>query len=179
MKQIIVIISLLVSLISASNAQESQLAPYFYLLGAYDIKVYSLTEDDRWIASGTGYSVYQPLFDSTYIDETFQLKMSTGTLTMRSTLGVDGRTKQLRLVALDREYSTMDVYAGESNGQSLILSNLKTDVAVDSDNGEKMSFRLTISPGTTCHHEMLVEYTHDNGASWKKFSRQEYFLKKS
>ncbi|MEO9965439.1 MAG: hypothetical protein ABJF11_06615 [Reichenbachiella sp.] len=118
------------------------------------------------------------LLDSTYIDEEFAIRMESGSITMRSTLGVDGRTNELRLIALDKEYSTMDVYAGTATGRTLVLSNLKTDVAFKSADGTQFSFRLTLEPCKSCHHQLTVEYTNDNGQTWKRFSRQEYFLKK-
>ena len=162
---------------SQAQKVDNKLAPFYYLLGEYDIKVFSPDSTGQWRPDGTGVSTYSTLFDSTYIDELFVLNMTNATLTMRSTLGVDGRTKELRLVALDKEFSSMDVYAGKADGQKLVLSNLDTDEAFETENAGKISFRLTITPSQTCHHEMLVEYTNDQGKTWKKFSRQEYYTK--
>lgn len=177
MKYLILIALFFTGLASQAQKSENKLAPFYYLLGEYDIKVFSPDSAGQWRPDGTGVSIYSTLFDSTYIDEMFVLNMTNATLTMRSTLGVDGRTKELRLVALDKEFSSMDVYAGKAEGKKLILSNLDTDEAFETENAGKISFRLTVTPSQTCHHEMLVEYTNDQGKTWKKFSRQEYFKK--
>ncbi|WP_422362272.1 hypothetical protein [Reichenbachiella sp.] len=177
MKYLIVMALFFGGFVSQAQKSDNKLAPFYYLLGEYDIKVFTPDSIGQWQADGTGVSTYSMLFDSTYIDEMFVLNMTNATLTMRSTLGVDGRTKGLRLVALDKEFSSMDVYAGRAEGEKLILSNLDSDEAFATENAGKISFRLTVTPSKTCHHEMLVEYTNDQGKTWKKFSRQEYYSK--
>ena len=100
MKHLVLICSLAISQWCQAQNFENKLAPFYYLVGEYDIKVFTPDESGTWKRDGSGVSTYTLLFDSTYIDEMFTLNMSSSTLTMRSTLGVDGRSKELRLIAM-------------------------------------------------------------------------------
>ena len=177
MKQLLLLLFVISTLGSQAQNTENKLRPFYYLIGSYDVKVFAPDESGNWQPDGSGQSTYSLLFDSTYIDENFVLNLSNATMTMRSTLGVDGRTKELRLIAMDKEYSTMDVYDGKAEGRKLVLSNLDSDEGFQTQNAGKISFKLTVWPSEKCHHELLVEYTNDGGNTWKKFSKHEYYLK--
>lgn len=172
-------IVLLICMFSSLSAQTLTpgVAPYKFLLGEFHVKVFIPDGEGGWNAGGNGEARFVTTLDGTFIEENIATSMGNTTLTMKNTIGVDGRTKSLRMIAMDKEYSTMDVYHGKADTQTLIFNNLKSDRPFETQNGETLSFRLTYKKVTDQKNSLLVEFTKDKGSNWLPYARQEYLRK--
>lgn len=145
-----------------------------FLLGSFDTRVLLPDGKGGWQPEGKGRADFFPILDGTFIREELKLSFGNTTLTMSNSIGQDGRDNQLRLIAMDKEYSTMDVYYGKVETGKLIFTNLHSDIpAVDRD-GNKISFKLTYSQVSPSENQSLVEITRDEGKSWTPFSMQKF-----
>ncbi len=184
MKRRILNLSLLLSicfLITSLKAQQSALNPklsnYAYLLGEFEVKVYLPDGNEGWKDGGEGTASYSTILEGTFIQENFAITIGNGTLTMNNILGIDPRTKELRLIALDKEYGTMDIYEGKIDQDTFFVSNLHSDARFELSNGDKLAFQLTYSPLTESSHRLLIEFTKDDGKSWHPYAKQYYIRK--
>ncbi|MCE7995749.1 MAG: DUF1579 family protein [Roseivirga sp.] len=172
-------ILMLLVMTSGLSAQDltSGVAPYKYLLGTFKVTVYLPDGNGDWNAGGGGTADFITTLSGTFIEENIATSIGSSTLTMKNTIGVDGRSKNLRLIAMDKEYSTMDVYHGKSDNKTLVFTNLKSDEAFETQNGESLSFRLTYRQLSASKNSLLVEFTKDKGKNWSPYARQEYLRK--
>lgn len=170
------ILLVITSVLSAQNLTQG-VAPYQYLLGTFKVTVYIPDGNGGWNAGGGGSADVVTTLDGTFIEENMATTIGNSTLTMKNTIGLDGRSKSLRLIAMDKEYSTMDVYHGKSETGRLIFTNLKSDEAFETQDGQSLSFRLTYRQLSAKKNELLVEFTKDRGESWSPYARQEYLRK--
>lgn len=145
-----------------------------YLKGQFKVRLFLPDGKGGWQETGGGTAEYKTILDGCYIRESVAVKTPRWTITMDNTIGIDGRTKQPRMIALDKEYSTMDVYEGKLDGSTLIFNNLHSDRRFTTSRGDKLAFRITLSRLDEHRHQMLVEYTKDEGQNWGPYVRQEF-----
>ena len=153
------------------TAQELKHEKLKFLLGDYEVVANSPDGQGGWKATGSGKASFFTILEGTFVRETIVTSGQMGTLTMDNTIGFDGRTQTLRLIALDKEYSTMDVYHGKIEQNKLILDNLKSDAKFILDNGEEWSFKLTYEMISEDQNQLVVEFTKDDGKTWLPFAK--------
>jgi len=151
---------------------------FAFLLGEYE--VISMRPDGKggWSEAGKGQASFYPILEGTFVRQEVTTKLGNASLTMNNTFGIDGRSGQMRLLALDREYSTMDVYHGTINDQSLVFSNLESDTPARTPDGTPISFRLSYQSISDSENQLTVELTTDEGKTWQPYARNR-FLRKS
>lgn len=173
---------LISTLFFSFNLEAQQLNPkltdFVYLLGTYDLTIYVPAGEDNWQEAGKGNASFTTILDGTFIQEDFFTTMGNTTLTMKNTIGVDARTEGLRLIAMDKEYGTMDVYEGEKEGDVITVSNITSDRPFVNDQGEAIAFRLTYSKVDAETNQLLVEFTKNKGETWMPYAKQVYRKKK-
>lgn len=171
-------LSLLLFIISSqvvfSQKVKPHLKPYVYMLGHYNVEVYAPLPNGKWKQDGTGFATFTPIMDGTYIREDVSTATSTYNLTMINTMGIDSRSNKFKLFALDKEYGVMDVYEGQVSGDTIRVTNLHSDEKFIGQDGQEMSFRLTYNLVPEGAFELLVEFTTDEGRSWKPYARHRY-----
>lgn len=140
--------------------------------GHYTIEVFVPTQTKDWKKIGSGSAEFSHFFDKTYIREIVKTNMNGKEMNMDNTIGIDGRTGKFRLIACDKEWSTMDVYNGELENNKLIFDNLKSDIKTYGRNKKEISFRLTYTFLSKSKNELLVEITADKGKTWMPYVKQ-------
>lgn len=149
-----------------------------FLVGNFETKVLLPSPDGNWVEGGKGTAKFYPILDGTFIREDLNLTFGQGTLTMSNSIGKDGRSKKFRMIAMDKEYSVMDVYTGKVEADKLILDNINSDLPFVTANGDSISFRLTYSKVSDNENQSLVEMTKDGGKTWIPYSKQRFIRKK-
>lgn len=155
---------------SAQNLVE-RLQGLNYMVGEWKAITYNPTADGGWDDGHPGTSKITTILDGTFIQEEAFFNMGGGIkLTMVNTLGIDPRTKEFRMMALDKEFGTMDVYKGTMKGDSFSVTNLKSDARFETQTGA-LAFRLSVAKSDEGVFSLLVEATNDDGKSWKAYSK--------
>ena len=174
-KQRIMLLGLLILTMNL-NAQDlnPKLKNFEYLLGKFTIEVFLPDVSGNWTKAGEGNAEVSTVLDGTFIQESVQTKFGGSSLTMFNLLGIDPRTKMPRFIATDKEYGTMDVYNGRSEGSALYLSNLNSDERFKTQNGDELAFNLTFTKVDDKSHQLLIEYSKNDGTSWQPYIKQRY-----
>lgn len=145
-----------------------------FLLGDFETRVLLPDGQGGWVAGGSGKARFYPILDGTFIREDLNLSFGKGTLTMSNSMGKDRRSDKLRMVAMDKEFSTMDVYYGKVEDTKVILDNIDSDLPFKTQDGKQISFRLTYSKISENENESFVEMTKDQGQTWLPYSKQRF-----
>ncbi|MEM1408216.1 MAG: hypothetical protein AAGG59_15650 [Bacteroidota bacterium] len=165
------ITTLLTIFVTLLNAQD-RIGELEFLLGTYAVEVKLPNEQGEWKEGGKGQAKFYPILDRTFIREDLSLSFGQGTLTMSNSIGRDGRMNQLRMIAMDKEFATIDIYNGEIEDEKITFDNLTSDIPALTPDGQRISFRITYTKVSDNKNESLVEITNDGGASWKVYSKQ-------
>lgn len=164
-------------MVNILNAQELMegIKDYEHLLGDFEVTVLLPATDGEWREGGKGEASFIPTLGGRFIEENISASFGEGSLNMKNTIGLDPREGgKLRLVAMDKEYGAMDMYRGKKDGQKLIFDNLTSDARFENQNGQNLAFQLTFDMITHDLHTLLVEFTDDDGKSWKPYTKIEY-----
>lgn len=145
-----------------------------YMLGNWNVKTYHPNGKGGWKIPTTGKAEYATILEGTFIREKVKFNTGKSTLTMFNILGIDPRTKKLRMIAMDKEFGTMDVYKGDIQGRNAYLSNLRSDERFEDKAGNHWAFRLSFTFISNDEFSLLVEYTKNDGKSWKIFQKNVY-----
>ncbi|MEL7120278.1 MAG: hypothetical protein AAFO07_12580 [Bacteroidota bacterium] len=163
---------LLVAITFSSIHAQKRIDELNFLLGEFDVTVMLPQQDKSWKQGGEGTASFYPILDDTFIREDLDLTFGQGTLTMSNSIGRDGRMNQLRMIAMDKEFATIDIYKGELNAGKLIFNNLTSDIPALTPEGKRVSFKITYSQLSKQKNESLVEITYDEGRTWTPYSKQ-------
>ena len=157
-----------------STAQSPGISPHFFdLVGNWSVEVDVPGNENNWIRHVGSTAEFSILLDSTFLVEDVVYRMAGQTLTMHLIYGVDPRTKKYRVLALDKEFGTMDVYAGEFNENTLVVDNLD-EAGFPMADGSSMHFRLSYYFDSPSEHRLFVDFTKDAGENWAPFQRIYY-----
>ena len=161
-------------LFSGASTQAQTLNPKLksvgYVIGKWQVKAYRAKRDGSFNKPTTGKAEFSTILDGTFI----RGKVKTKGLTMFELIGVDPRSKELRLFALDKEFGVMDVYKGTLEGKNMRLSNLKSDALFVDKQGNAWAFRLNYTYQNNNEFSLLVEFSIDKGKTWKSFQKNVY-----
>lgn len=91
---------------------------------------------------------------------------------METTIQFDQYRNIYRMVAMDDAWGNMDIYEGKQTkpGQ-IVFDNIRPGTYAKGANGEVYYFRLTLTIDGPEAHQLLVEISSDEGASWNNFQR--------
>ncbi len=174
MKSIATIFLFMVTVCATGQFKHADLE---FLIGSFDTEVLIPDGKGQWKNGGEGSAQFYPFLDNTFIREELELTYGEGTLTMSNSIGRDHRSNEVRLIALDKEFSTMDVYKGNVVGGKLVIDNVSSDLPFVTQEGDSISFRLTYRRISAEQNESLVEMTKDGGITWSPFSKQVFTRK--
>ena len=134
--------------------------------------------DKSWKKGGEGTASFYSILDDTFIREDLKLTFGQGTLTMSNSIGRDGRMNQMRMIAMDKEFATIDIYKGEIIDGKIIFDNVTSDIPALTPEGKRISFKITYSQLSKQENESFVEITYDEGKTWSPYSKQVFRRKK-
>ena len=171
-----ILITLSFTLFTALCHGQNDTKEYVYdrLSGDFNLEIYSpsTSENGKWSKSGFGQASFVSFFDGTYIREQVKTNIQGNSYHMDNTIGIDGRSGNFRLIAVDKEFSTMDVFNGRFENNRLVFDNLLSDLKMYNPKGEEINFKLTYSFHENGKNVLLVEYSKDSGNNWLPFSKQ-------
>lgn len=163
---------------SLSAQEKNILRPHIldfeFLLGDFDVTVNLPDGNGGWNRAGNGKSVLTTALDGTFIEENKATGIGNTSLTMKNIIGIDPRTKEFRLFALDKEYGTMDIYRGRREDKSIVFDNVSSDARFVSQNGLSYAFRLTYAFVKKNENSLYVESTTDDGKTWTPYAKITY-----
>lgn len=143
-----------------------------FLVGSYDIEVFSYTLAKGWVKSGAGNS--ECLIKDTFITEKVKLNKENCIVNLSNTIGCDVLDDTFRLLSLDIPLGSIDVYKGNFENGTLIFTNLDSDTKTKSRTGEELSFKLIYKALSSTENELVVGYTKDKGKTWCPFVKNVY-----
>lgn len=177
--RVCLVILLFVSFTTQSFSQElnPQLKGFESLLGEYDMEIFAPQRDKTWKFVGKGEAKIKTILGGTFMRKEAISKMGNTEITMESTIGFDKKANKPTLLALDKEYGVIDFYEGSIENAKIIFDNLASDMRFETQNGDKLSFRLTFSKIEEKSHEFLVEFSKDEGKTWLPYVKQKCIKK--
>jgi hypothetical protein len=159
--------------VSYSQHEPTLDQPIDNLIGNWEVIVEAQNQAGEWIKGETSTSTFSSLLDGTFIQEKVTYVAPDMTINMHIIFGLDGRTKEYRVFALDKEFGTMDVYTGQMKQNMLVVDNLGDEGFLLPD-GKKLNYRLTYVFKNKNSLELNVDYTADECSTWKPFQRIKY-----
>ena len=143
-----------------------------FLVGSYDIEVFSYILSKGWVKSGVGSS--DCIIKDTFVTEKVKLNKENCIVNLSNTIGCDVLDDTFRLLSLDIPLSSIDVYKGKIENETLIFTNLDSDTKAKSKIGEELSFKLIYKALSGTENELVVGYTKDKGKTWCPFVKNVY-----
>ena len=143
-----------------------------FLVGSYNIEVFSYVHAKGWVKSGVGSSEF--VMEDTFITEKVKLNKENCIVNLTNTIARDESNKAFRLLSLDIPMGSIDFYKGEIKNETLIFNNLESDTKIKNKYGEDVSFKLIYKTLSENKNELVVGYTKDNGKTWNPFVKNIY-----
>ncbi len=143
-----------------------------FLVGKYDIDVYSYNLIKGWVKSGNGNS--NCLIEEAFIIEKVVLSKEECFVNLNNTIGFDVIDSSFRLMSFDKATGSIDVYKGVIENNTLIFTNLDSDIKTKNKSGEEISFKLIYKDLSASENELIVGYTKDKGKTWCPFVKNIY-----
>ena len=173
-KRFLLTVLLIINVSVSYSQQEPELSPHIdNLIGKWEVIVEAQNRAGEWIKGESSTSTFSSLLDGTFVQEKVTYLGPDMTINMHIIFGLDRRTEAYRVFALDKEFATMDVYTGEMKQSTLVVDNLGDEGFLLSD-GKKLHYRLTYVFMHKDSLELNVDYTADEGTTWKPFQRIKY-----
>ena len=146
-----------------------------YLLGDFDVIVYSSLPSKGWIEAGKGSASYQ--LEDTFITEKIRLVKEHRIITMNNTIGCDAERDTFRLFTLDTDIGAMNVFKGSILDNILIFNNIESDIKIKNEFGDCYAFKLIYKQLSELENELVVGCSKDNGKTWFPFLKNRYLRK--
>lgn len=143
-----------------------------FLVGNYNVHVYSYNLVKGWIISGSGESSCR--IEDSFITEKIKLNKESCKVNLNNTIGYDVLDNSFRLLSLDNPSGTIDVYKGAIEDDTLIFTNLESDTKTTNNIGEEISFKLIYKSLSASKNQLVVGYTKDKGRTWCPFVKNIY-----
>ncbi|MCF6349316.1 MAG: hypothetical protein L3J20_13660 [Flavobacteriaceae bacterium] len=143
-----------------------------YLIGDFNVAVYSSMLSSGWIKTGEGTASYR--FENTFITEKINLVKENSIITMDNTIGYDLEKNTFKLFTLDIGLGNMNVFKGT------ILDGILTFCSIDSglknrdEYDDSLCFKLIYKQLSEFENELVVGYSKDNGKTWFPFLKNNY-----
>jgi len=143
-----------------------------YLIGDFNVVVYSSMPSSGWIKSGEGSASYN--FEDTFITEKIKLVKENSIITMDNTIGCDLEKNTFKLFTLDTDSGKMDVFKGSVNEGILTFCNLTSGLKDENEPEESYCFKLIYKQLSELENELVVGCSKDNGKTWFPFLKNHY-----
>lgn len=150
----------------------TNLVAFGQLLGEFQMQLFVPNEDESWQEVGNGVAHYESILGGSFLRKTAVNDFGGTTLTMETTIGFDQKSNQPKLIALDKEYGSIDIYEGNIKADSIEFINLNSGVSFTTKDGKSLYFRLTFYEITETSHKFLVEFSSDEGNTWSPYVKQ-------
>lgn len=146
-----------------------------FLIGNYDVKVYSYDLSKGWVISGSGASICSE--EDTFITEKVKLNKEYCKINLSNTIAYDLHENSFRLLSLDNTSGHIDVYKGKFENETLLFTNLDSESKTKNKSGEEISFKLIYKALSDLENELVVGLTKDHGKTWCPFVKNIYTRK--
>jgi len=143
-----------------------------YLIGDYDVTVYSSILSQGWVNSGSGSASF--LLGDTFITEKVKLTNKNNIITMSNTIGCDEEKDSFKLVALDIGLGKMNVFTGSILHGILTFCSLESDLKNEDKSEDVLCFKLIYKKLSDLENELVVGCSKDNGKTWYPFLKNNY-----
>lgn len=143
-----------------------------YLIGEFDVVVYSSILSSGWIKTGEGTASYR--FKNTFITEKIKLVKEDGVITMNNTIGCDLEKNTFKLFTLDVDSGKMDVFKGNILDGVLILCSIDSGLKNQNEYDNSLRFKLIYKQLSEFENELVVGCSKDNGKTWFPFLKNNY-----
>ncbi|RPD96006.1 hypothetical protein EGM88_11105 [Aureibaculum marinum] len=146
-----------------------------FLVGDFNISVYSYNLTKGWIQSGKGNSECK--IEETFITEKVKLNKEDCNVCLNNTIAFDVVDSSYRLMSFDKTLGSVDVYKGTISNETIIFNNLDSEYKTKNKLGEDISFKLIYKRLSATENELVVGYTKNKGRTWFPFVKNIYTRK--
>ena len=143
-----------------------------YLIGDYDVTVYSSILSQGWVNTGSGSANFS--LGDTFITEKIKLTNKNNSITMSNTIGCDDEKDSFKLVALDIGLGKMNVFKGSILDGILIFCSVESDLKNEDKHEELLCFKLIYKKLSDFENELVVGCSKDKGKTWYPFLKNNY-----
>lgn len=150
----------------------SRFCKIHYLIGDFDVVVYSSMPSSGWVKTGSGSAIFS--LENTFITEKVKLTNENSIITMDNTIGCDLERNTFKLFTLDIGLGNMNVFKGT------ILDGILTFCSIDSGlknrdgYDDSLCFKLIYKQLSEFENELVVGCSKDNGKTWFPFLKNNY-----
>ncbi len=143
-----------------------------YLIGEFDVVVYSSMPSSGWIKTGSGSAIFS--LENTFITEKVKLTNENSIITMDNTIGCDHEKDSFRLFALDVGLGNMNVFKGTILDGILTFCSLESGLKDRNEYDDSLCFKLIYKQLSEFENELVVGCSKDNGKTWFPFLKNNY-----
>jgi len=155
-----------------NNILNNRFSKIRYLIGDYDVTVYSSILSQGWVNSGSGSASFS--LGDTFITEKVKLTNKNSIITMSNTIGCDAEKDSFKLVALDIGLGKMNVFKGSILDGILTFCSIESDLKNEEKYEENLCFKLIYKQISDFENELVVGCSKDNGKTWHPFLKNNY-----
>ena len=141
-----------------------------FMIGSWDIEAFQMTSNGEWQPSPEPKETrIDSVFDGVFLRED-EVRMMAGEQIIRFFImwSYDQFRQTYRMVASDDSEGLMDILEGgfAEGSNTIVVSNLKTGTAVQSEEGKTVNLRLTSTKDSQDQFTDEMHESYDDGKSW-------------
>jgi hypothetical protein len=150
-----------------------------FLIGEWDIQPYLRSEDGEWVASPPNQTTITALYDGAFLQEHVAIWFGDRTYNMFIIWSYDKFRQVFRMVSGDDVDGLILVYEGNFEGDTLVVSNVKSGTSTVDPNGNEHFYRLLSTKTSEDSFTDELQLSSDGGKSWLSFYRAMHTRKRS
>ena len=154
------------------EALNNRFSKIHYLIGEFDVVVYSSVPSSGWIKTGTGSASFS--LENTFITEKVKLTNQNSIITMNNTIGCDLEKDSFQLFALDIGLGNMNVFKGTILDGILIFCSMESGLKNENEFEDSFCFKLIYKQLSEFENELVVGCSKDHGKTWFPFMKNQY-----
>ncbi len=143
------------------------------MLGEWILTSEVMTEEGEWAPTATDRVSVTASLNNLLFTEHHKERMNGEGFVVETDFTFDQIRSVYRAAVVDDTWGLMDIYEGELEGETLVLTNMRAGTDFELQDGRRMNFRLTI-PVAGDERIAMVDQSVDSGETWRAFYRLTY-----
>ena len=152
------------------------LSKIHYLVGEFDVTVYTSVPSKGWVESGSGLASFS--LEKSFITERVKLTNENSIITMNNTLGYDQEKDSFKLFALDLGLGNMNVFLGSILDGILTFCSVEPGLKNENNDDNSLCFKMIYKQLSKNENELVVGCSKDRGKTWFPYLKNCYTRKK-
>ena len=157
----------------SAKAPAEAMAKLSGMLGEWMLTSEVMTEEGDWATTATDRVSITAGLNNLLFAEHLQERLDGGGFVIETDFTFDQIRKVYRAAVVDDTWGLMDIYEGELEGETLVMTNMRAGTDFELQDGRRMNFRLSI-PVAGDNRVVMIDQSVDSGETWAPFYRLTY-----